>query len=88
MQEFLRQQDATRRIIIKMSLSKEASFQNSEDIDINSTVEDLFDRFIKPIDSIRSISKPIVSSSQQASTNDFTNLQVSNTETFESAFTA
>lgn len=71
-----------------MSLSKEASFQNSEDIDINSTVEDLFDRFIKPIDSIRSISKPIVSSSQQTSTNDFTNLQVSNTEIFESRTSA
>ncbi len=33
-----------------MPLSKEASFQDAEDIDISSTVEDLFDRFVKPID--------------------------------------
>ena len=71
-----------------MALSKEASFQDSEDIDIGSTVEDLFDRFVKPIDSIRSISKPIVSSSQQTTSNDFANLQVSNTEIFESRTSA
>ena len=71
-----------------MSLSKEIPFQDTEDIDINSTVEDLFDRFVKPIDLIRSISKPIVSNLQQTNTNDFANIQVSNTEVFESRTSA
>lgn len=71
------------------SLPKESQYQDIEDIQ-PLDIEELFNKFVKPIDAIRSMAKPSIvnSSNLNSINNEFIDLQVSNSEIFESRISA